>query len=292
MRPLPGQTQIVVSRDNIFEDSFSEIMRYPAADLKRRLMIKFKGEEGLDYGGLSREFFFLLSHEMFNPFYCLFEYSAHDNYTLQINPHSDVNPEHLRYFEFIGRVVGLAIFHQRFLDAFFVGAFYKMLLQKPITVADMESIDTDLFRSLTWTLENSIEGVLDLTFAVDDVRFGEVISVELKPNGKDVQVTDENKKEYVQLITEWRIKKRVDEQRKSFEKGFFDLIPLNMISNFDERELELLIGGISDLDMDDWKKNTEYRNYKETDDQIKMFWDVISIDNRWFKAGIMRKSLD
>ena len=98
------------------------------------------------------EFFFLLSHEMFNPFYCLFEYSAHDNYTLQINPHSDVNPEHLRYFKFIGRVVGLAVFHQRFLDAFFVTAFYKMILGKSISLKDMESVDADLFRSLNWTL--------------------------------------------------------------------------------------------------------------------------------------------
>jgi E3 ubiquitin-protein ligase NEDD4 len=127
-------------------------MRYPAAELKKRLMIKFQGEEGLDYGGLSREFFFLLSHEMFNPFYCLFEYSAHDNYTLQINPHSDINPDHLRYFEFIGRVVGLAIFHRRFVDAFFVTAFYKMLLQKKISLADLESCDADLYRSLKWTL--------------------------------------------------------------------------------------------------------------------------------------------
>lgn len=100
----------------------------------------------------SSEFFFLLSHEMFNPFYCLFEYSAHDNYTLQINPHSDVNPEHLRYFKFIGRVVGLAVFHQRFLDAFFVTAFYKMILGKTISLKDMESIDADLYRSLNWTL--------------------------------------------------------------------------------------------------------------------------------------------
>ena len=67
---------------------------------------------------------------MFNPFYCLFEYSAHDNYTLQINPHSGINPEHLNYFKFIGRVVGLAIFHRRFL----------------------EGVDADFYRNLTWTL--------------------------------------------------------------------------------------------------------------------------------------------
>ena len=152
MRTAPGQVHVVIRREHIFEDSYAEIMRYPAAELKKRLMIKFQGEEGLDYGGLSREFFFLLSHEMFNPFYCLFEYSAHDNYTLQINPHSDINPDHLNYFKFIGRVVGLAIFHQRFLDAFFVSSFYKLMLKKKVTLKDLESVDADLFRSLKWTL--------------------------------------------------------------------------------------------------------------------------------------------
>jgi hypothetical protein len=98
------------------------------------------------------EFFFLLSHEMFNPFYCLFEYSAHDNYTLQINPHSGINPEHLNYFKFIGRVVGLAVFHRRFLDAFFVVSFYKMILKIPVKLADMEAIDADFYRSLVWML--------------------------------------------------------------------------------------------------------------------------------------------
>jgi E3 ubiquitin-protein ligase NEDD4 len=76
LRPSPGQCHVKVRRTHIFEDSYAEIMRQTPNDLKKRLMIKFDGEDGLDYGGLSREFFFLLSHEMFNPFYCLFEYSA------------------------------------------------------------------------------------------------------------------------------------------------------------------------------------------------------------------------
>lgn len=152
LRPVPGQCHIKVRRDHIFEDAYAEIMRQVPADLKKRLMIKFDGEDGLDYGGLSREFFFLLSHEMFNPFYCLFEYSAHDNYTLQINPHSGINPEHLNYFRFIGRVVGLAIFHRRFLDAFFIVSFYKMILNKKVMVEDMESVDADFYRSLKWIL--------------------------------------------------------------------------------------------------------------------------------------------
>ena len=99
-----------------------------------------------------REFFFLLSHEMFNPFYCLFEYSAHDNYTLQINPASGINPEHLNYFKFIGRVLGLGIFHRRFLDAYFIVSFHKMILKKKVTLVDLESVDAELHRGLTWML--------------------------------------------------------------------------------------------------------------------------------------------
>jgi E3 ubiquitin-protein ligase NEDD4 len=214
---------------------------------------------------------------MFNPFYCLFEYSAHDNYTLQINPHSGINPEHLNYFKFIGRVVGLAIFHRRFLDAFFIGAFYKMILKKRVSLADMEGVDADFHRNLSWTLENSIEDVLELTFSTEDERFGETIEVDLKPNGRNIPVTDENKKEYIDLITEWRIQKRVEEQFGAFVAGFNELIPADLVNVFDERELELLIGGIADIDVDDWKKHTDYRGYTEQDEVIKNFWDVSMI---------------
>ncbi|TPX38288.1 hypothetical protein SmJEL517_g00076 [Synchytrium microbalum] len=288
MRPLPGQCHVTVRRNNIFEDAYSEIMRYQANDLKKRLMIKFHGEDGLDYGGLSREFFFLLSHEMFNPFYCLFEYSAHDNYTLQINPHSAINPEHLNYFKFIGRVVGLAIFHQRFLDAFFITAFYKMILKKKIVLKDMESVDAQLFNSLEWMLENPIQDVLDLTFSTEDDKFGEVQTVDLKENGRNIPVTDENKREYVDLITEWRISRRVDEQFRAFAQGFHELVPIDLVNVFDERELELLIGGIADIDINDWKKNTDYRGYSETDEVVQWFWKCVSSWDSEKKARLLQ----
>jgi E3 ubiquitin-protein ligase NEDD4 len=82
----------------------------------------------------------------------LFEYSAHDNYTLQINPASGVNPDHLSYFKFIGRCVGLAIFHRRFLDAYFVASLYKMMLGKSVTLSDLEAVDGEMHRSMVWML--------------------------------------------------------------------------------------------------------------------------------------------
>lgn len=276
MRILSGQCHIKVRRSHIFEDSFAEITRQSATDLKKRLMIKFDGEDGLDYGGLSREFFFLLSHEMFNPFYCLFEYSAHDNYTLQINPHSGINPEHLNYFKFIGRVVGLAIFHRRFLDAFFIGALYKMVLGKAVALADMEGVDADFHRSLQWMLDNDISGgILEQTFSTEDERFGVLTVEDLIPNGRNIEVTNENKKEYVDLMVKWRIEKRIAEQFQAFKEGFHELIPQDLINVFDERELELLIGGIAEIDVDDWKKHTDYRGYTESDEVIQNFWQTV-----------------
>ncbi|KAJ3391199.1 hypothetical protein HDU92_009154 [Lobulomyces angularis] len=288
MRPVAGQCHVAVRRSNIFEDAYSEIMRYSPADLKKRLMIKFQGEDGLDYGGLSREFFFLLSHEMFNPQFALFEYSAHDNYTLKINPHSSINPEHLNYFKFIGRVVGLAIFHQRFLDAFFITAFYKMIIRKQITIKDMESVDPEVYKSLQWTLDNSIDGVLDLTFDIEEDKFGEIVSTELKENGKNIAVTDANKEEYVRLICEHRISKTVAAQFQEFLVGFHELIPADLISVYDERELELLIGGIAEIDIDDWKKNTDYRGYTENDEVVKWFWKCVSSFEPEKKARLLQ----
>jgi len=165
MRAQPGNCQINVRRDHIFEDSYAEIMQQTPNDLKKRLVIKFEGEDGLDrehrlarfvpekmlvpLSQPYREFFHLLSHEMFNPFHCLFEYSAPHNYTLQINPASGVDPEHVNYFKYIGRILGLLIFHRHFFDASFAVSFHKMILNKAVTLADLESVDAELHRKLT-----------------------------------------------------------------------------------------------------------------------------------------------
>lgn len=139
--------------------------------------------------------------------------------------------------------------------------------------------------------ENDIDGV-DLTFSVDDEKFGERRTIDLKPDGQNIPVTNENKREYVEyvdqsskdseiiltpgrLVTEWKIQKRVEQQFQAFMSGFNELIPQDLVTVFDERELELLIGGIADIDVDDWKKHTDYRGYQESDEVIQNFWKII-----------------
>ncbi|KAK2465343.1 hypothetical protein APHAL10511_002697 [Amanita phalloides] len=275
MRVLPNKCEIRVRRSRILEDSYSAVMSHTAEDLKRRLMVSFDGEDGLDYGGVSREWFFLLSHEVFDPSYGLFQYSAHDNYTLQINPVSGINPDHLSYFKFIGRIVGLAIFHRRFLDAYFVSSFYKMMLGKPMALTDLESVDAEIHRSLLWMLENDITDVLEETFTVTEERFGEIVNRDLKPNGENIPVVEANKKDYVDAVVEYRISKRVKPQFDSFMDGLLEMIPRDLLNVFDERELELLIVGMSEIDMDDWSKFTDYRGYEKTDKVIEWFWQCI-----------------
>ena len=97
--------------------------------------------------------------------------------------------------------------------------------------------------------ENDITDVIDETFTTTEERFGEMVTVELKPGGNDVPVTEDNKKEYVDLIVEYRISRRVKEQFEAFMSGFSELIPQELINVFDERELELLIGGMSEIDV-------------------------------------------
>ncbi|KAF7365181.1 E3 ubiquitin-protein ligase [Mycena venus] len=275
MRVLAGKCEIKIRRTRVLEDSYGAVMALTAEDLKRRLMVNFEGEDGLDYGGVGREWFFLLSHEIFNPSYGLFEYSTHDNYTLQINPASGINPDHLSYFKFIGRCLGLAIFHRRFLDAYFVPSFYKMILGKAMALTDLEAVDADLHRSLNWMLENDITDVLDETFTMTEERFGELVTIELKPSGGDIAVTEENKKEYVDAVVSYRISRRVKSQFDAFMEGLLELVPSELINVFDERELELLIGGMSEIDMDDWTKFTDYRGYEKTDQVIEWFWQCI-----------------
>jgi len=221
------------------------------------------------------DFFRLLSREMFKPSTGLFKPSAHDNHTLQINPATGDNPEHLRYFKFIGRVLGLGIFHRRFLDASLPISFYKMILKKEVTLADLEIVDVELYRSLTWILQNDITNWVDESFTTKVERLGKMVTRELKPGGGNIPVTEENKKEYVGLMVKYHTLGRVKDQFSALRSGFVDLIPRDQINLFDEHELEFLIGGSTKIDVDDWAAFTSYRGYHVDDEVIRWFWKCV-----------------
>ncbi|XP_031314027.1 NEDD4-like E3 ubiquitin-protein ligase WWP2 isoform X2 [Camelus dromedarius] len=278
---LPSHVKISVSRQTLFEDSFQQIMNMKPYDLRRRLYIIMRGEEGLDYGGIAREWFFLLSHEVLNPMYCLFEYAGKNNYCLQINPASSINPDHLTYFRFIGRFIAMALYHGKFIDTGFTLPFYKRMLNKRPTLKDLESIDPEFYNSIVWIKENNLEECgLELYFIQDMEILGKVTTHELKEGGESIRVTEENKEEYIMLLTDWRFTRGVEEQTKAFLDGFNEVAPLEWLRYFDEKELELMLCGMQEIDMSDWQKNTIYRHYTKNSKQIQWFWQVVKeMDN-------------
>uniref|UniRef100_A0A8C6KNX6 HECT-type E3 ubiquitin transferase n=1 Tax=Nothobranchius furzeri TaxID=105023 RepID=A0A8C6KNX6_NOTFU len=287
-QPQAGHCRIEVSREEIFEESYRQVMKMRPKDLWKRLMIKFRGEEGLDYGGVAREWLYLLSHEMLNPYYGLFQYSRDDIYTLQINPDSAVNPEHLSYFHFVGRIMGMAVFHGHYIDGGFTLPFYKQLLGKPITLEDMESVDPDLHNSLVWILGNDITGVLDHTFCVEHNAYGEIIPHELKPNGKSLPVTEDTKKEYVRLYVNWRFLHGIEAQFLALQKGFNEVIPQHLLKSFDEKELELIVCGLGKIDVADWKSNTRLKHCTPDSNIVKWFWKAVESFDEERRARLLQ----
>ena len=172
MREPPSTLQLNVRRSRVFEDSFQYLQRKTGDQIKYgKLNVRFYDEEGVDAGGVTREWFQILARQMFDPNNALFQPCAADKLTYQPNKNSWVNPEHLSFFKFVGRVIGKAIYDGRLLDAYFARSLYRQLLGKPVDYRDVEWVDPEYYKSLCWILEND-PTLLDLTFSVeaDEVR--------------------------------------------------------------------------------------------------------------------------
>lgn len=107
---------------------------------------------------------------MFNPMYSLFVLSSSGS-TYYPNPKSHIQADHLRYFKFIGRVVGKALFEDCLLECYFVKSFYKIITGEPLMISDLEDFDNEFYNNVKWCLENDITP-LETTFVVEQDDFG------------------------------------------------------------------------------------------------------------------------
>lgn len=220
-----------VRRDQVFLDSYKSLYFKSATEIKdARLNIKFQGEEGVDAGGVTREWYQVLSRQIFNPDYALFSPVASDRTTFHPNRTSWVNPEHLSFFKFIGRIIGKAIYDNKLLDCHFSRAVYKRILGKSVSLKDMETLDLDYYKSLVWMLENDITDIITETFSIDADDYGEQKVIDLKPDGRNIPVTEENKAEYVKLVVEYRLVESIKDQLNKFLEGKFCIIERLLLS--------------------------------------------------------------
>ncbi|XP_072106461.1 E3 ubiquitin-protein ligase HACE1 isoform X3 [Mobula birostris] len=274
-RPVNENDILLVHRDSIFQSSCEVVSKASYEKLKQGVAVRFHGEEGMGQG-VVREWFDILSSEIINPDYALFTQSA-DGTTFQPNSNSSVNPDHLNYFRFAGQILGLALYHRQLVNIYFTRSFYKHILGIPVNYQDVASIDPEYAKNLQWILDNDISDLgLELTFSVETDVFGAMEEVPLKPGGISILVTQENKAEYVQLVTELRMTRAIQPQINAFLQGFHLFIPASLVQLFDEYELELLLSGMPEIDVTDWQHNTEYTSgYDKEEPVIKWFWEVV-----------------
>lgn len=138
--------------------------------------------------------------------------------------------------------------------------------------------DIEFHQSLQWIRDNDIGtgSSLGLTFCVTEELLGRVVEKELKAGGKNITVCEKNKKEYLERIIKWRLERGVQEQTESLVRGFYEVVDQRLVSVFDARELELVIAGTAEIDINDWRQNTEYRGgYHDSHQVIIWFWSTI-----------------
>ena len=233
-----------------------------------------------------------MTHGFVDPSHALFTHSAVDDYTYQINALSGINTEHLQYYELLGKVMAKSIFDGVQLDVHFSSAFYKALLGLELTFEDLERVDTELYQSLKYLQENEIDDqMLCLYFTASYDEFGVVRDTDLKAGGKDIEVTDANKHEFIQLKMRWRLLDRVAAQRDAVRRGFFEVMPEDEFKSIgmDDRELDLILCGIPKIDLEDWRRNSEYKSgYSASDPVIVRFWTVMDEWDDELRAAVLR----
>ncbi|CAL0324794.1 unnamed protein product [Lupinus luteus] len=283
---LSGPLQISVRRAYILEDSYNQLRMRPNQELNGRLNVQFQGEEGIDAGGLTREWYQLLSRVIFDKGALLFT-NVGNNATFQPNPNSVYQTEHLSYFKFVGRVVGKALFDGQLLDVYFTRSFYKHILGVKNDVSDIPdltfSMDPDEEKHILYEKNEVNKQIKDYMSSVKYSlpKLGNrSLTMSLNLEGGTSGLQKKQSIEYVDLVAEHMLTNAIRPQINSFLEGVNELVPGELISIFNDKELELLISGLPEIDFDDLKANTEYTGYTLASSVVQWFWEVVKSFNK------------
>lgn len=261
-----------VHRDSLLDDTLTQLASN-SLNLKKQLKVKFVGEDGVDVGGVKKEFFQLIVKEMFDPAYTMFVYSE-DTHMYWFNAdtlESNVN------FELVGTILGLAIYNAVILDVHLPIAAYKKLLSIDVGLKDLEMLNPVLANGLKLMLrfDGDVEATYCRNFCVETEAFGAINRHELLEGGLERAVTNDNVEEYVSLHVDWILNKGIEAQFKAFHRGFWKVCGGEVMQLFSPEELELMVCGNPKLDFYEMQRTTRYDGYTEDAPIIKEFWGVL-----------------
>ena len=274
-----GKVEFTVSRKHALYDAFNSLGSLSEEQWRQPFFVKFRGEAGLDAGGLSREFFQLASSQLVAPDLGLFRPTSDGTYDLVEDKDAatahDKNPA--PWFTFAGQLLGKALLEGHHLSTLFHlnRLLLKYVATEPIELDDLELADPELHQNMSQLHSMSRETVADLmlTFSVDHVAFGETTTRDLVENGRDVSVTGDNVDDFLAA----RLRDRVFDGRRgsldAFLKGVYSVVPRIVLMLLSARELELVLFGAPEIDVDEWRRSTVYRGaLEESSPVVEMFW--------------------
>ncbi|CAF3910605.1 unnamed protein product [Rotaria sp. Silwood2] len=281
---------LYIRRSHLVLDSLTEVTK-KRDDLKKKLRVTFVGEHGLDMGGLTKEWFLLLLREIFLPDYGMFVF-----YELSgVFWFNGASTDNIREYNLVGILMGLAVYNAIILDIRFPLVCYKKLLTpafitepmnnlsktkvgiiKPI-LADFRTIRPDIANSLQYLLdyEGNVEEDFGLTFEVSVAQYDTAMIYSLKENGSKIDVTNENRNEYVELLIDFYINKHISKQFEAFYYGFHSVCSSNALLLLVPEELEMLICGMEQCNLSSLANITKYENCNPNENFIKWFWQVV-----------------
>ncbi|KAI9266359.1 hypothetical protein EDC94DRAFT_35995 [Helicostylum pulchrum] len=266
-----------IRRDHIISDTLIQLEEKSIHDLKKQLRVQFLGEEGVDEGGVQKEFFQLIVREIFDTKYGMFTFNE-ESRLCWFSPNPVLDDINIREYKLVGLLLGLAVYNSVILDLHFPLALYKKLMDVDISLSDLKQLDPSLGKGLERLLSfnGDIESEYDSSFQVDVQSFGHVLTCDLKPDGAKTLLTSENSAEFVDLYTRFVLSKSVEKQFNAFREGFQLVCQDSAIKIFRPEEVEQLICGSSDLDFDALEQSTVYDGgWTKDSDIIKYFWEIV-----------------
>ncbi|CAD8173650.1 unnamed protein product [Paramecium octaurelia] len=270
---LPQYVSLTIERDNIIESAIKQLQQTQLS-LKNPLKVQFVNEQGVDEGGPKREFFRLIMEKLVTPDYGMFIPKNNDT-VFWFNPQSFEMPI---YYSLIGKLLGLSLYNSVLLDVRFPTVLFKKLQREKVKEEDLKELDMETYTGFQFLREQTDPKVvqsLGLTFNATYKVWGETYFEDLKPNGFQIEVTIQNREEYIQLYIDWYLNKLVQKQFDLLKDGFKTVVDGDGIKLFSGEELQQLIIGLPTFDMRDLEASTKYDGYESNSEYIKYFWNCI-----------------
>ncbi|KRZ23917.1 Ubiquitin-protein ligase E3B, partial [Trichinella pseudospiralis] len=280
---------ITIHRARIVEDGFRQLSQLPGRILKGIVRVKFINEQGLDEPGIDqdgvfKEFLEEVIKNIFDPALNLFKLTSEGH--LYPSPTSYIHENYLLLFEFIGKMLGKAVYEGICVDILLASFFINHLIGRTASkyhssIDELSSLDADLYKQLTFI--KHYEGDMNdlgLTFACDEDILGEVVTHELRPGGRTIPVTKENKISYVHLMAHYRMFVQIKDQIAAFMRGFHAIISPEWLRMFSADEFQrLLSGDTCDIDLHDLRKHTQYfGGFHNNHRVIVWLWEILAND--------------